>query len=156
LAEVYDASPSPLAQTSAVVNVSSLGQVSPGSGITVGFVIGGSTPQQVLIRGDGPSLVSFGFTGPLSATALNVYIGNGTLIAKNQGWGTPVTVNNSYPGASAAAISAAATTTGAFSLGTGSNDSAVLITLPPGAYSAQVSAVGSAGGTALIEVYEVP
>ena len=156
LAEVYDASPSPLTQASAVVNVSSLGQVSPGSPLTAGFVIGGSAPQQLLIRGVGPGLGSWGLTGVLAATSLNVYTGTGALLAQNAGWGTPVTVNSSYPGASAAAISSAASTAGAFGLGSGSRDSAVLVTLPPGSYSVQVSAAGGPSGTGLIEVYAVP
>jgi hypothetical protein len=32
----------------------------------------------------------------------------------------------------------------------------VLLTLPPGSYSAQVSGVGGTTGISLVEVYEVP
>ena len=130
--------------------------MSPGAPITAGFVIGGNTPQLLLIRGVGPSLASFGVTGALPVPSLSLYTGNGGLVAQNAGWGIPLTVNSSYPGAAAAAISAAAATAGAFSLGASSNDSAVLVTLPPGSYSALVSAIGSASGTSLIEIYEVP
>jgi hypothetical protein len=35
-------------------------------------------------------------------------------------------------------------------------DSAVLLSLPPGAYTAQVKSASSTGGSALVEVYEVP
>jgi hypothetical protein len=38
----------------------------------------------------------------------------------------------------------------------GSRDAAVILTLDAGAYSAQVSAVGAATGTSLIEIYELP
>jgi hypothetical protein len=44
---------------------------------------------------------------------------------------------------------------GAFSLPANSKDAAILVTLEPGAYTAQVSGVGSTTGTALIEIYEV-
>ena len=94
----------------------------------------------------------------LTAPALSLYTNKGVLLAQNAGWATPVTVNAAYPGAAASAIAAATVTAGAFNLTAGSTDSVLLVTLPPGAYSAQVSA-GSSGGSAavgLIEVYEVP
>lgn len=53
-------------------------------------------------------------------------------------------------------LAAAATATGAFALVPGSADSAVLLTLGPGAYTMQVSSVNSATGAALIEIYELP
>ena len=44
---------------------------------------------------------------------------------------------------------------GAFSLAANSKDAAILVTLEPGAYTAQVSGVGATTGTALVEIYEV-
>jgi len=66
-------------------------------------------------------------------------------IATNEGW-----ANN-------AAIATAAIQSGAFTLPNGSKDAAVLITLNPGAYTAQIkSAKNASSGVALIEIYEVP
>ena len=45
---------------------------------------------------------------------------------------------------------------GAFALAADSKDSALIVTLPPGGYTAQVSGVGGTTGIALVEVYEVP
>ncbi len=46
---------------------------------------------------------------------------------------------------------------GAFALAdAASKDAVLLVTLPPGTYSAQVSGVANTGGIALVEVYEVP
>ena len=45
---------------------------------------------------------------------------------------------------------------GAFPLAAGSKDAAILISLPPGSYSAQVIGVNSTTGIALVEIYEVP
>jgi hypothetical protein len=46
---------------------------------------------------------------------------------------------------------------GAFALtGPTSLDAALVVSLPPGGYTAQVSGVGNTTGVALIEVYEVP
>jgi hypothetical protein len=41
-------------------------------------------------------------------------------------------------------------------LPSGSADSALLLTLPPGAYTTAVSGANGGTGVALIEIYEVP
>ena len=48
------------------------------------------------------------------------------------------------------------TQTGAFGLPAASKDAALLVTLQPGAYTAQVSGAAGTTGVALVEVYEVP
>jgi len=54
-------------------------------------------------------------------------------------------------------IPSAATQAGAFALATGSRTAALLVTLKPGSYTAQVKAAQSASSSvALIEIYEVP
>jgi hypothetical protein len=45
---------------------------------------------------------------------------------------------------------------GAFPLAPGGRDAALLLTLPPGTYSAQVGGPAGATGVALVEVYEMP
>jgi hypothetical protein len=45
---------------------------------------------------------------------------------------------------------------GAFPFAPGSADSAVVISLPAGAYTAQVSGVNNTTGLALAELYEAP
>ncbi|HTO05105.1 MAG TPA: hypothetical protein VL069_15445, partial [Opitutus sp.] len=158
LAEVYDASISPApAGTPRLVNISARGVVgSAGQLVTGGFVITGTTPRKMLIRGIGPGLTGQGVTGALSDPVVTLHkIGTG-VIAQNDNWGTPLTVVSSYPAATPGEISAAATTTGAFSLAAGSSDGAILVTLAPGIYTAQVGGAGTATGAAMVEVYEVP
>jgi len=59
--------------------------------------------------------------------------------------------------AGAAQITAAATQAGAFAISNGqSADSALMISLPPGNYSAQATSASGGGGQVLLEVYEVP
>jgi hypothetical protein len=53
-------------------------------------------------------------------------------------------------------LAAAFTATGAFPLPLASKDAALLVTLQPGAYTAQVSGIGGTTGVALVEVYEAP
>jgi len=56
-----------------------------------------------------------------------------------------------------AELTTAFASVGAFTLSaTNSLDAALLVTLPPGSYTAQVSGVNNTTGIALVEVYEVP
>ena len=56
----------------------------------------------------------------------------------------------------AAQIGLTAAQVGAFALPATAKDSAILMTLDPGSYTAQVSGVGGTTGVALVEIYEVP
>ena len=46
-------------------------------------------------------------------------------------------------------------TVGAFALDAGSNDAAIMMTLPAGSYTAQVGIASGSSGVALVEIYEV-
>ena len=149
LAELYDADGT--YATGQLTNVSARAQVGTGNGVLIaGFVISGTTNKTVLIRGIGPALATYGVAGVLPDPRLDIYAsGNSTPIYTNIGWGTGGSANT-------AALTAAFTSTGAFQLtNTSSNDSALLISLPPGVYSAQVKGASGDTGVALIEVYLV-
>jgi hypothetical protein len=147
LAEIYDETPAGTYTPASprLVNISARVQVGSGSNVLIaGFVIGGSTARTVLIRASGPALVPFGVTGTLPDPQLGLYSGSTALDTSN-GWG----------GNAAVATTAAAV--GAFPWSNpSSNDSAILVTLPPGAYTAQVSGASGDTGVALVEIYEVP
>ena len=128
----------------ALVNVSTRGYVSGTQTFIGGFVIAGTTPRTVLIRGDGPVLSKFSVPNPLPDPILTVYDNNGAVIATNTGWAT-----NSIP----SSISAAAQQVGAFALPNPSLDSALLLTLQPGAYTAQITSAKGNSGIALFEAY---
>lgn len=148
LAEIYDASPagSFTLSTPRLVNVSARTQVGTGGNILIaGFVIGGSTAKTLLIRATGPALDQYGVLGFLTDPKLDVIRSDsGVVVARNDDWGGDATLVN------------ASASVGAFSLSSASKDAAVLITLPPGSYSAQVAGVSDTTGVGLIEVYEVP
>jgi Immunoglobulin domain len=147
LAEVYDATPagSYTPATPRLINISARVQVGTGANILfAGFVIGGSTSKTVLIRASGPALIPLGVTGTLPDPELQLYTGT-TLLGVNVGWGGDSAIVN------------AAAAVGAFPWGNlSSSDSAILVTLPPGSYTAQVSGFSGDTGDALVEVYEVP
>jgi len=147
LVEVYDATPAGTYTPSSprLVNISTRVQVGSGGGILIaGFVIGGSSARTVLIRASGPALAAFGVPGTLPDPKLALYSGS-TLLDSNFGWGGDSSISNT------------AASVGAFGWSSStSNDSAILVTLPPGPYTAQIAGASGDTGVALIEVYEVP
>lgn len=133
----------------AIVNISTLGKVGAGGETLVsGFVTSGTANRTVLVRAIGPTLAAFGVTDALAQPVLSVYQGT-RLVATNTAWGG---VN----GASADALTDAFDRAGAFRLvDEGSRDAALILSLPPGAYTVQVKSADAAGGSALLEVYEL-
>jgi hypothetical protein len=152
LAEVYDATPEGTYSASVphLTNVSARAQVGTGANVLIaGFVIGGSTSRTVLVRASGPALAPFGVQGTLADPQVQLSRSNA------DGTSTPLGANDGWGGSSQ--IAAAAASVGAFSWGTAATaDSALLVTLPPGAYTAEVSGASGDSGVALVEVYEVP
>jgi len=124
-------------------NLSTRGQVgTEGNILIAGFVVGGTTPKQVLVRAIGPTLSGFNITGALADSQIELFKGT-TRIALNDNW------------AGAAAIVNASALVGAFPLALNSLDAVVLAQLDPGAYTALVSGTGGRTGVALVEVYDV-
>ena len=144
LVEVYDTSVAPTTMQPRLTNLSARTAVGTGGDILIaGFAIAGSGPKTLLIRAIGPGLTPFGVGGVLADPILTLFAGSAKM-GENDNW------------AGAAAIAAAASAVGAFAVPVDSRDAALLVTLPPGAYSAQVSGAGDTTGVALVEVYEVP
>ncbi|MEI7552651.1 MAG: fibronectin type III domain-containing protein, partial [Verrucomicrobiota bacterium] len=150
LAEIYDASGSDCtASTPRLINVSARAQVGTGDGVLIaGFVVEGTASRTVLIRAVGPTLATYGVGGVLADPQLELtqaINGANVVVATNDNW------------AGDAQITSVANTVGAFALsGAASKDAAILVTLPPGIYTAKASGAAGSTGVALIEVYEVP
>jgi hypothetical protein len=122
-----------------LANISTRLEVLTGYDIAIGgFVIGGLSPKTVVVRAIGPSLANYGVANPLANPKLQLYFGQNPIRA-NDDWTT---------GASAATIQA---------IGLAPSDareSAMLLTLQPGAYTAVMSSLGGTG-VALVEIYEI-
>lgn len=144
LVEAYDTE-AVITGTARFVNVSARSQVGTGGDVLVaGFVIGGTGNKTLLIRGVGATLGDFGVPDILQDPQLVVRnSGDNSIVAQNDNWDND------------ASITSTAGTLGAFALSS-TDDAAVLVTLPPGVYTATVSGVGDTTGIALVEVYEVP
>ena len=153
LTEVYEIDTS---DPEVFANISSRCFVGTGSGVAIsGFVIGGTQPEKLLIRGIGPALAGFGLTGTLSSPTLSLFDGKSVLIASNTAWGSaPVAGTSPVAASFRQATAADMSSLGAFSLTAGSADCAMVVTLPPGSYTAEVSGAGGTTGTALAEVYK--
>jgi hypothetical protein len=134
-----------LVQGTSLINASDLMNLNAGTTSTVGFVVGGSTPLTVLVRAAGPGLAQFGVKGTLATPTITMTNGAGAVVATNTGW------NNS------AALQTAFTEAGAFNFASGSADSAIVETLAPGNYTAQVSSTSATDtGEVLVEIYVIP
>jgi hypothetical protein len=125
-------------------NIATRGNVTPSSPMIAGFVVT-QYAKTVLIRGVGPTLSLFGVSTACPDTQISLFSGQ-TVIATNADWGQNSNLSD---------LGTATAQVGAFALGAGSRDSAMLVTLEPGAYTVLVGAQGTTGGEALVEVYLV-
>ncbi len=155
LAEIYDADPG--TPTANLVNISARASVGSGANVLIaGFVIQGSQPVQLLLRGIGPTLgaAPFNVAGAIAQPTIGLYDSKSTLIASNAVWGT-----STVPGASSVsatirqATSADMTAVGAFGLSPSSADSAMVAILPAGSYTVQLGGNNGSTGIGLVEVY---
>jgi hypothetical protein len=153
LVELYDTDSVAAFSPRRVINISTRGQVGSGQGqLTAGFMVSGSLPKKVLIRAAGPGLgaVASSLAGSVLADPMlrlvRIQNSGNVVVRENDNW---------EMGNDASLVREAAAAVGAFAFATGSRDSAILINLPPGTYTAEVSAPGTTTGLALVEVYEI-
>jgi hypothetical protein len=122
-----------------LANISTRGTVtSSDRGQVIGGFIIQNGPKLVLIRGLGPSLMNAGIPEALADPNLQLYSGE-TLLAQNDDWQT----NSNASDITATSIPPS-----------NAKESALLIRLEPGAYTAVLSGKGGTG-IALVEVYEI-
>lgn len=127
-----------------LINLSTRGMVTATEKLIAGFVVT-EQHRRVLVRAVGPTLGQFGVTGTLADPYVTILKGT-TPYYFNGDWGQRP---------EAAETAAAARAAGAFPLPAGSKDAALVVELPPGAYTVQVQAETGAGGIALVEVYSI-
>lgn len=128
--------------TARLQNVSTRGYVGTGNDVLIGgFVITGETNKNVIVQAIGPSMGPAGITSPLlNPTLTLVRSSDNAVMGTNDNWGSAA--NATQIAASGYAPSHA-------------NESAILMTLAPGGYTAIVSGVGGTVGTGMVAVYEL-
>ena len=124
-----------------LINISTRATLAANQILNAGFVVGGTVPRRVLVRAVGPTLgTAFGVPGSMADPSLTIFRGQ-TQIGTNNDWG------------GGAALTSVFTSVGAFALPVASLDAAVVLTLTPGSYTAQVRGTGA--GDVIVEVYFV-
>jgi len=122
-------------------NISGRGFVGTGDNVLIGgFIIGDVGSATVIVRALGPSLASFGVSQPLSDPILTIYDSKGSVIATNDNWKES---NNAVDIQDKGLAPP------------NPLESAIVLRLPPGAYTAIVSGANGATGNALAEVYDL-
>jgi len=121
-------------------NISTRGMVGTGEDVLIaGFIISGSQPKKVIVRALGPTLGTLGVSGALTDPTITVVNSSNVVVASNDDW------RNTQEAQIAASGFAPP------------NDleSAIIVTLPPGSYSAVVSGKNGGTGTGLVDLYEL-
>jgi hypothetical protein len=139
LVELYDVSP---LSNSKLTNMSARGSAGTGDSVLIsGFIIGDVESATVVVRALGPSLASHGVSGVLSDPTLTIYDANGTLIASNDNWQDNVNwIDIKKKGLAPP----------------NALESALVLRLPAGSYTAIVRGTNGTTGNALVEVYNLP
>ncbi len=125
-----------------LLNIATRMEVLGGEQVLIGgFIVTGSDPKKIIIRGIGPSL---SVNGPLADPALELHQGNATL-STNDNW----KVNDQTGQSQEAEVRATTIPPG--------NDleSAIVTTLSPGSYTAILAGKNGGTGLGVIEVYDL-
>jgi hypothetical protein len=140
--EVYDLDAESFADLG---NVATRGLVGTGANVLIGgFIVQDDSftgqPQNILVRGIGPSLSASGVSNPLQDPVIELHDSQGAMIVSNNDWGTS-------PDAAALTTSGLAPTN--------PKESAILRTLAPGAYTVILSGVNGGTGVGSVEAYNL-
>jgi hypothetical protein len=136
LVELYDLS---LLSNSKLTNMSTRGSVGTTDNVIIsGFIVGDVASATVIVRALGPSLASSGVSGVLSDPTLTIYDSTGAAIARNDNWQDDINAidvrkNGLTP--------------------PNPSESALVLQLPAGAYTAIVRGANGGTGIGLAEVY---
>jgi len=104
-----------------------------------GFIVSGTDSKRVIVRALGPSLTSYGVSGALADPILELHDHTGAIIASNDNWKdtqqSQIVATNLAPH--------------------DDHESAIVITLASGAYTAIARGVSNTSGVVLLEIYDL-
>ena len=136
LVEVYDFGTS---ENARLANISTRGFVGAGDNVMIGGFILGGNGARVIVRALGPSLADAGVSGALTDPELSLRDGNGNELFFNDDWPAEQSQEIQSTGIPP----------------TKSLESAIVLTLPNGNYTAIVQGHGGVTGIGLVEVYNL-
>jgi hypothetical protein len=110
-----------------------------GDNVMIGGFIAGNQATPVIVRAIGPSLTQLGIANALADPTLELHDSSGALIAFNNDWR-----DNAETAIAATGIPPS-----------DNKESAILMTLAPGNYTAIVRGLNNTTGVALVEVYHL-
>jgi hypothetical protein len=137
LIEIYE-----MAQSGArLINISTRGFVGTGDNVMIaGLILVGTDAATIVLRAIGPTLVNYGLSGVLVDPTLDLFDGNGTRIGTDNNWKdsqqAPIQATGLAP--------------------SDDRESALLVDLAPGNYTAIVRGANNTTGIALVEAYHLP
>jgi phospholipase/lecithinase/hemolysin len=137
----FNAIASPPPSLSKTQNISTRVFVDTGERASIaGFTVSGDVSKKVLIRGMGPSLSDSGIAAPLANPTVTLFDSAGNVVTTNDDW------KNSPDSAEIMSSGLAP-----------KNDleSALIATLAPGQYTAQLTGTDNGTGNAVVEVYDL-
>ena len=132
------ATPTPTPGPTKLANISTRALVGTGANVLIGgFIVTGTQSKAVIVRGIGPSLP---LPGKMLDPTLELHDASGAIIGFNDNWGQS---------ANSAAIAESGFAPA------NENESAILMSLAPGSYTAILSGANQTMGTAVVEVYDL-
>jgi hypothetical protein len=134
---VVDAFDLSAASTAKLANVATRGLIQPGDKLMIGGFIVQNGSVKVVVRALGPSLAAFGITNALPDVTLQLRDQNGVLVRENDDWMTTQKAELEATGLQP----------------TNNLEAALVQTIPPGQYTAQVRGKPETTGTGVVEVY---
>src|SRR2546423_1853461 len=137
----YNAIVNPPPSPSKALNISTRMFVDTGERVSIaGFIVTGAVSKKVLIRGLGPSLTASGVPTVLADPTLTLFDSSGNVQQTNDDW-------KNSPNAAEIQNSGFAPTN--------DKESAIIATLAPGQYTAQLAGKNSGTGNGVVETYDM-
>lgn len=137
LLEIYDTNPSLGAR---LANLSARGYAGTADEVMIGgFMIRGAGLARLIVRALGPSLADRGVAEPLADPMLEIHDGNGALLAANNDWRETQETEIRSTGLAPER----------------EQESAALMSVPAGAYTAVLRGFSDGNGVALLEIYRL-
>ncbi len=134
---VVDAFDLEAGSTARLANIATRGLVQPGDKLMIGGFIVQNGPVKVVVRAIGPSLVQFGISNALPDTSLQLRDQQGDIVLENDDWKTSQQQELENTGLQP----------------THDLEAALVTTIQPGQYTAQVRGKGNASGVGVVQVY---